>query len=112
MTDLPSGVPIWIFLVSTLLSGGMGAAILQYLTERSKARTGSVTAVAEGRLKDVTALGAALTSLQGENERLSKRLASAEEKNEELEQRVDDLEAELGMAEARIRELQTGNPQA
>lgn len=101
MEALPSGIPWGVYLLSLVLSGGIGAAILQYLGVRATTKANLGVNAADSRLKDVTALGDALTSLGAENERLVKRLDECREQN-------DELQAELHAAHLRLRGLGAG----
>lgn len=101
MEALPSGIPWGVYLLSLVLSGGIGAAILQYLAARATAKANLPLTAADSRLKDVTALGDALTSLGAENERLVKRLDECREDN-------DELQGKLAAALERLRAMGAG----
>lgn len=113
MIEPSAGMPIWVGIITLILSGGVGAGILKLIETWGTNRAARDINASSVRLNDVGALNQAIVGLSGENSRMAKRLNELENKIsvlqnalDERDKRIDDLEDEVEEQRRRRHELE------
>lgn len=99
-----TSVPVWVGILTLVLTGGVGAGILRLIEAWINSRSSKDITNSTIRLNDIGALNQAIAGLSGENGRMSKRMADMEEQIAILKEAIDTRDKRIDILESEIDE--------